>query len=76
MPADGTVGEWVVGGQTIQAAPETKMDFKHGSAKKGSYIKVERKISESGEYCYISLLQIKKEVSIIIPYRQTPNLSS
>ena len=37
----GYIGQWVVDGKTVQVTNETKLDFEHGPAKVGSYVKVE-----------------------------------
>lgn len=41
LPAGGFIGEWVIEGKPVQVVQETKLDFEHGPAAVGSYVKVE-----------------------------------
>jgi hypothetical protein len=41
LPAGGYIGEWVISGKAVQVAQDTDLDFDHGPAVVGSYVKVE-----------------------------------
>lgn len=41
MPTGGYIGEWIIAGKTVQVTQDTKLDFEHGPAVVGSYVKVE-----------------------------------
>jgi len=41
LPAGGYIGEWIVDGKSVQVTQDTELDFEHGPAKVGSYVKVD-----------------------------------
>lgn len=41
LPASGSIGEWIVDGKAVQVTQDTKLDFEHGPAAVGSYVKVD-----------------------------------
>jgi len=41
LPADGYIGEWIIDGKVVQVTRDTDLDFEHGPAEVGSYVKVE-----------------------------------
>ena len=41
LPTVGFIGEWVIDGKAVQVTQDTKLDFEHGPAVVGSYVKVE-----------------------------------
>lgn len=41
LPTGGFIGEWIIDGKAVQVTQDTKLDFEHGPAVVGSYVKVE-----------------------------------
>jgi hypothetical protein len=41
LPTGGYIGEWVISGKAVQVTQDTDLDFDHGPAVVGSYVKVE-----------------------------------